>query len=147
MDEVRRLAHDLHSDLWNDRSLFEAIRAQAERVERVARVRVELRLEGDPPTLPPDTSTVLFRVFHVILANALRHSGADRIAITLDSTQGLTLTVADNGRGFDPQRIAANAGFLNIQKRCALIGHVAQCHTAPGQGCSWHIKPYSPHGT
>lgn len=53
MDEVRRLAHDLHSDLWNDRSLFDAIRAQAERVERVARVRVELRLEGAPPPCRP----------------------------------------------------------------------------------------------
>lgn len=147
MEEVRRLAHDLNSDLWKGRSLPDAISAEAERVERVARVQVHLLVQGPSPTLPPDTSTVLFRVFQVILANALKHSGADRIDIHLDTGQGLDLRITDNGMGFDPEHIEAHAGLVNIHKRCALIGYSAQCHTTPGGGCTWHIRSNAPHGT
>lgn len=147
MEEVRRLGHDLNSDLWKNRTLLDAISAEAERVERVARVQVHLLAEGPPPVLPVDTSIVLFRVFQVILANALKHSGADRIDIRLDTSDGLDLRITDNGVGFDPAKTEAHAGMLNIHKRCALIGFTAQCHAAPGNGCTWQIKPHTPHGT
>jgi len=141
VEEVRRLGHDLNTDMWQQRSLADAISAEAERVERVSRVRVHLHVVGTPPALEPDTSTVLFRVFQVILANALKHSGADRIDITLESEPRFSLTIADNGRGFDPATVTAHAGLLNIHKRCALIGWAAHCSTAQGNGCAWHLQP------
>lgn len=146
MEEVRRLGHDLNSDLWSDRTLIDAISAEAERLERVSRVQVHLQQEGRPLAPAPDISTVLYRVFQVILANALKHSGADRIDIHLSTIQGLELRITDNGMGFDPAQVQAHAGMVNIHKRCALIGYAAQCTTAPGGGCTWHIKP-TLHGT
>lgn len=146
-DEVRRLGHDLNSDLWQQRSLVDAISAEAERLERVARVQVHLLVKGIPPALEPDTSTVLFRVFQVIITNALKHSGADVIDITVAGEPHFALTITDNGMGFDPERTTAHAGLVNIHKRCALIGFVARCTTAPGGGCTWHLQPLSAHAT
>lgn len=148
LDEVRRLGHDLNTDLWQQRTLLNAISAEAERLERVARVQVHLEVKGTPHQPPADISTVLYRVFQVILTNALKHSGADRIDITLAPalangtiSHGLLLTITDNGMGFDPANTPAHAGLLNIDKRCALINYAAQCTTAPGGGCTWHLQP------
>lgn len=148
LDEVRRLGHDLNTDLWQQRSLVDAISAEAERLERVSRVQVHLLVNGQLPALPADHKTVLFRVFQLILTNALKHSGADSIDISLGpvlpggvAQGGLLLTIADNGRGFDPEHTQAHAGLVNIHKRCALIGYDAHCTTEPGGGCTWRLQP------
>lgn len=145
--EVRRLAHSLDSDLWQHRSLKDAIGAEAERLERVGRVKAQLLVIGEPPAQESAVKTILFRTFQEIIANAVKHSGADTIRITLQAGPGLSLSVSDNGRGFDPHGITANGGFTHIRKRCALIDYQAQCTTAPGQGCTWHLSPLPAHGT
>jgi len=147
LEEVRRLGHDLNTDLWQRRSLVEAISAEAERLKRVARVHVQLLVHGYAPTLDPDTSTVLFRVFQVIITNALKHSGAAMLEITLRCQPNFSFTVADNGVGFDPEHTEQHAGLVNIHKRCTLIGYKATCNTAPGKGCTWYIQPLQEHGT
>lgn len=148
LDEVRRLGHDLNSELWEKRSLADAICAEAERLERVARVQVHIQMVDNAPMPNGDTSTVLYRVFQVILANAIKHSGADRIGIVLrpaEDGRGLCLTVTDNGVGFDTASTPAHAGLVNIHKRCALIGYSAQCTTTPGSGCAWSLEPLPHH--
>lgn len=144
-DEVRRLGHDLNTDLWQHRSLVDAISAEAERLERVSRVHVHLLVGDQLPVLSADHSTVLFRVFQLIITNAVKHSGADRLDIGISATPQLTLTITDNGMGFDPAHTTAHAGLVNIHKRCALIGYAAQCTTTPGGGCTWHLQPLSAH--
>lgn len=141
LDEVRRVGRDLDRHLWEKRSLADAISAEAERVERVARVEAHLEQVGTLPVLPTDTTTVLFRVFQEVLSNAIKHSGADRIQIRLTATPGLTMEITDNGRGFDPARTLHRHGLDNIRERCALIGYTATCNTSPGHGCTWRIAP------
>lgn len=143
--EIRRMSHDLHGELWKERSFVDAISAEAERLQRVARVQVHLLQDDILPDLAPDTKIILFRVFQVILTNALKHSGADRIDIVLKATPGLVIIVSDNGMGFDPQRVNPHAGMNNIHQRCAVIGYHATCQTATNGGCTWRIQPLAEH--
>ena len=150
LEEVRRLGHDLNGDLWDNRSLADAICAEAERLERVARVQVHIQVPTGVLALPGDTSTILYRVFQVILANAVKHSGADQMDIVLRPIEygsGVCLVVTDNGVGFDATSTPSHAGLVNIHKRCALIGYHAQCTTTPGAGCTWTIEPLPHHAT
>ena len=147
IEEVRRLGHSLNSDLWQQGSLADAISAEAERVERVGRVAAHVIVKGTLPVLSPDTSTILFRVFQEVVNNALKHSGADTLTITLSGSPTFCLTVADNGKGFDATRTVAQGGLVNIPRRCALVGFSAQCTTAPGLGCVWTLEPTPAHGT
>lgn len=140
IDEVRRLGRTLNTDLWAERSLAEAIQAEAVRLERVSHVKAHVLLNGDVPELPPDSKTILFRVFQEIIANALRHGGADMIEIELRGGEHFQLSVADNGRGFDPGSIKQESGMLNIRRRCALIGFEAACTSSIGNGCHWKIR-------
>lgn len=147
VEEVRRLGHSLNSDLWRHRSLADAISAEAERLERVGRIHAYVEVNGTLPELPPDSSTVLFRVFQEVVNNALKHSGASVINIVLDGRGGPLLTVADNGAGFDAEHTVGNGGLVNIRRRCALIGYEALCTSAPGTGCTWRIQQLNEHGT
>lgn len=146
VEEVRRLGHSLNSDMWRLRSLADAISAETDRLQRVGRIHACVEVNGPLPELPPDSSTVLFRVFQEVVNNALKHSGANAINIVLDGRGDPLLTVTDNGAGFDAERTAGNGGLVNIRKRCALIGYTASCTSAPGQGCTWRIQQLNEHG-
>jgi signal transduction histidine kinase len=146
IDEVRRLGRDLNTDLWEERSLVEAIQAECSRLERVGRMRVEVVVKNNPPMLPAETKTILFRIFQEIIANSLKHGGADRMEIIVHGGENIRLVISDNGRGFDPAAVRKSAGLVNIHRRSELIGYEARCTTAQGKGCTWVIEPRD-HGT
>ncbi len=147
IEEVRRLGRTLNTDMWEDHGLQEAIQVEAGRLERVARVKAHVLLDGDPPELASDTKTILFRVFQEIISNALRHGSADLLEIRIGGNSGTLLTVSDNGSGFDPDMVRKGSGLLNIRRRCELIGLEAVCSSAPGRGTTWQIKQRITDGT
>lgn len=140
IEEVRRLGRTLNSDTWHDRSFLDAVSTEAARVERVGRIGAPLLITGPPPEFPPDTKTVLFRVFQEIMSNSLRHAKATTIRIALDGGPPFVLRVQDNGTGFAETQAGSGSGLANIRRRCALIGFRAELVTAPGAGCTWIIQ-------
>ena len=61
-------------------------------------------LDFDPTAeLDVEREALCFRVAQEAVRNALKHSGADRVDVSLQrSEEGVRLTIADDGRGFDP---------------------------------------------
>ena len=147
VEEVRRLGHDLNSDRWQHRSLVDAISAEAERLERVGRLHAHVTVQGTHPPLPPGTSIVLFRAFQEVVNNALKHSGADTLHFTVAGAPLPTITIRDNGRGFDTAAHQSPGGLNGVKHRCALVDYIATCTSAPGQGCTWTFEPRTTHGT
>ncbi len=147
VEEVRRLGHDLNSDRWQHRSLVDAISAEAERLERVGRLHAHVTVEGAHPPLPAGTSIVLFRAFQEVVNNALKHSGADTLHFTVAGAPLPTITIRDNGRGFDTAAHQSPGGLNGVKHRCALVDYTATCTSAPGQGCTWTFTPRTDHGT
>jgi hypothetical protein len=140
--ELRRLGRDLNTDLWQQRSLVDAISAEADRIERVARVRVHVEVQGTPPALPPDHTTILFRVLQEVVNNALKHSRADTLTITLAAGPPWSLTLSDNGRGFDATTTAGHPPPLRPHRPGGHLHHRAR----PGlhldhhpHTCPWNI--------
>lgn len=147
VEEVRRLGHDLNSDRWQHRSLVDAISAEAERLERVGRLHAHVTVQVTHPPLPAGTSIVLFRAFQEVVNNALKHSGADTLHFTVAGAPLPTITIRDNGRGFDTAAHQSPGGLNGVKHRCALVDYAATCVSAPGQGCTWTFTPRTDHGT
>ncbi len=139
ISEVRRLGHTLNTNMWEKRTLEEALRDLTEQLGRTGRLSAHVVVKGRPAQLPGDVSTILFRVCQEVVTNAVKHSGADTLTITLHSSP-LGITLADNGKGFDPATANANAGLSNIKQRCSLIGFEAECRSALGEGCTWYLR-------
>lgn len=88
---------------------------------------------------------ILFRIMQEGLNNVIKHAQANRIELSLGSTENyLILVIWDNGKGFLADPISERGmGLLNITKRAELIGGKAEINSAPGEGTKIELKvPY-----
>src|SRR5580658_1089793 len=96
----------------------------------------EVRLAAaDVPDLDPRVQAAAFRVAQEALHNALRHSGASEVSLTLSRARGrVVLEVADDGTGFDPELASAGLGLTSMRERAAAVGGTLRVSSAPGAG-------------
>ena len=100
---------------------------------------------GAPPTglrLAMQTRREVFLIFKELLNNTLKYAQARTVRVSLAfGPHQLRLTVADDGRGFDPAAPAQGGGhgLPNTQARAALLGGKLALDTAPGRGTQWQL--------
>jgi two-component system sensor histidine kinase UhpB len=108
---------------------------------------------GPPPgrcdRLPDEVETTFFRIAQESLTNAVRHGHAQQVCITLRQTAAqATLTVVDDGHGFDHVAIRAGLrdrsqrrglGFEGMAERARLLGGTLRVRTRPGHGCAVRV--------
>jgi signal transduction histidine kinase len=80
-------------------------------------------MADDAAAVPRDTEVVLLRCAQEGLANVRNHSGAQTASIRLDNAAAATtLTVADDGCGFDPSLPSLGFGLAGMRDRLTLVG-------------------------
>lgn len=142
MDQVRFLSHSLHNDFINDGGLLRVIAQETERVKSLGKLQVSFDSDSEEPDLSKDARTVAFRLFQEALNNALKHSGASLLQITLRGHGGLFLRLQDNGKGFDRSLMdfaSPGMGLKNMPRRAALAGLECKIDSAPGEGCNFIV--------
>jgi two-component system NarL family sensor kinase len=127
LGEVRRISHDLRPAILDDLGLAAALAHLAQECTQSGAAPVHFAAHGDSCDLPDVINTALFRVAQEALTNSGRHAGAHRIDLTLARGKGkVTLTVADDGRGFDGEGVESHPqrgiGLRNIMERIEAIG-------------------------
>jgi signal transduction histidine kinase len=90
---------------------------------------------GELPALSAHCETALYRVAQEALNNALRHSGASQICVTLAARQRrVILEVTDHGRGFAAEAPSGGLGLASMRERAAAAGGTLTIVSAPGEG-------------
>ncbi len=133
LGEVRRISHDLRPAILDDLGLAAALDHLAEEFTHNSAVPVRFVAEGRTDALADVVNTVLFRIAQEALTNIERHAGAQHIDMSLvRKGRCVTLTIADDGSGFDPAGIASHPkrgiGLRNMMERMDAIGghlHIA----------------------
>lgn len=110
-------------------------------VEPIRSRGVEVEVHYEHCRLNPDEARLMFRVAQEALRNVARHSGAKHVRVAVTTSNGKrTLTVSDDGRGFDAAALEGRRrhGHMGL----ALLGSLAEdsdCElhvdSSPGQGC------------
>lgn len=98
---------------------------------------VDVRFEAAPqlPVIGAQRETSVYRVAQEALQNALRHSGAATVCVSLSARRGrVVLEVADRGRGFTPQAAPGGLGLASMRERAQAAGAALTVRSAPGQG-------------
>ena len=138
--DVREAILGLRESSRADRHLFESLRIYLEKYSRQSNVeaRLEGAVEGDPQ-LPLGAEIQVIRVIQEALTNVRKHSGARHAVVRVTSDPaGVTLTVEDDGRGFDPNtemiKRDESFGMRTMRERMELVGGTLSVHSAPGQG-------------
>ena len=135
--ELRLIIEELRPAGLEGKGLAEAVKEYASRWQQHTGIRVETLIQGER-ALPLDIEQALYRVLQEALSNVSRHAEAETVTITLRMAPDLlTLTVADTGRGFKPDAIAANSlGLTSMKQRMELVGGRLQVESKLATGTS-----------
>lgn len=140
---LRLLSHDLHPNLLKHAGLAAALESHCAEFERQYHIRVSFHAEGRVEPANPVVVLSLFRIAQEALRNAARHGQAHQIALNL-SEQGdsLTLSIADDGWGFDPGGVRNNGGLglVSIEERARLVKGQVTIHSGPQQGTTISVR-------
>ncbi len=127
--EVRRISHALRPAMLDDLGLAAALDQLIRELRSETGFEVgytQIAHSGAPP-LPAAVNTALFRIAQEALTNLIRHAQATRGSLSLEvSSHAVSLSVADNGRGFDVERTQADphggVGLRNMRERIDALG-------------------------
>jgi signal transduction histidine kinase len=116
-----------------------AIDGAARQITETKDVRLKLKLEAEPHGLKPEIEYNLLRIASEAISNAVKHSGARTIEVTLKAISGtLRLCVADDGAGCEPSLNGhlrpGHYGLIGMRERAAQIGAEFEFESAPGRG-------------
>lgn len=93
-----------------------------------ARVRLTIEGAGAPPAT---TDEDILMLASEALSNALRHSGADNVSVTLETGDGgVALTVTDDGSGFEDSEARRGMGLANMRARAKAMGATFELETS-----------------
>lgn len=134
-DELRLMLHRLRSPILEQGNLLEALRYQAALFGERSPVPIEVSSDGKPRRLEPKVEHALLRIAQEAINNALKHAEANRIEVSLDFEEGqTTLSVRDDGKGFDPAVAGSGLGSETIRNRAESIGGTVAVRSAQGSG-------------
>jgi two-component system sensor histidine kinase UhpB len=135
LDEVRRIARELRPEALDDLGLVNALIALCSRVGAQGGPVVRRELQGKLPPLSPDVELVIYRIAQESLTNALRHSGARSVTVSLQAdAETLTLRVADDGKGVPAQLPSGTAGIAGMRERAMLVDGRLSIQSRPNEG-------------
>lgn len=137
---MRGLIRALRPVELGSRSLAAALESLLDEVGERQGIATELQVQGQG-VLPAGIEDALFRIAQEAVSNAVRHAQPTRISLTLHrSGSDLSLTVADDGSGFDPKTVATHIGLGSMRERAAEIGGQLNIQSRTGAGCTVQLR-------
>jgi signal transduction histidine kinase len=101
---------------------------------------IDIRIDGESRNLKPLVRDEAFRIAGEALRNAIKHSGAQHVTVTIHyERRQLRLVVRDDGKGIDAetlarQQAASHFGLPGMRERAAIVKGQLEVRSAPGAG-------------
>lgn len=138
IEEIRKLSKTLVTPSLGETDLKSALEGLLKEVEYMNTLKVDLvfNIEEDQD-IEDKKKLTIYRIVQEQLNNIHKHANADKVKITLKSDENnLSLSVSDNGKGFDVQTKAKGIGLKNIISRVEFYAGSVNVISAPGAGCT-----------
>jgi signal transduction histidine kinase len=141
LQEMRLLLYELRAPLLEQTDLVQAIDTRLNLVERRAGLLADFQVALAQRPLPQALELELYRLTIESLNNVVKHANARRVGVDLSVTRyHLTLTITDDGCGFEPPQKSGGFGLQGMQERVDRLGGTLEIISAPGQGTKILIK-------
>ena len=135
LQEARRSVMALSPRRAEGADLLSALKTLADRLLAGTDIQVELAQTGQPRRLRPKLEDDLLRMAQELLTNALRHGHARWVRAVLHfEGRRVTLTVEDDGQGFNPTATAGGYGMRSIRDTLHQLGGRMEIDSTPGFG-------------
>ncbi|ROQ73970.1 Sensor histidine kinase LiaS [Streptomyces sp. ADI92-24] len=143
VDELRAAVVELRPAALDEDGLIATLRTQIQVLDRAHTARVTFESLG-VRALPAAQEEALLRVSQEALHNALRHSGAAHVDVTLVRRgSGTVLRITDDGQGFEPaatRQAGRHLGLVSMRDRASGVGGNLTVESAPGKGTTIEME-------
>ena len=144
-EALRRVTLELRPAALDEFGFVTALRYLVDEWRRATGIAVEFQVVGEEVPLPAEIAITLYRLTQEALTNVAKHAGGPSFAtvVLLFDPDFFTLTVDDDGIGFDPEVASAlclasqgKLGLVGMRERLCLVGGSLELESSPGHGAS-----------
>jgi signal transduction histidine kinase/ligand-binding sensor domain-containing protein len=144
VEEVREIARNLRPYHLDRLGLTEALEDMIEKVAASTTIRLIPELVPLDDLFSKEAAITLYRVVQESLNNIVKHSQASEARVSVErKSDAVTITIADNGRGFAPPRAEAKGGgfgLAGMAERARILGGELSLHSREGQGTIVRVR-------
>jgi len=141
--DLRKVAHNLMPEALVKYGLVEALRDFCDTVQSSTNLKIIYQPFGENRKLTNTAEVFIYRIIQELVNNAVKHADAKQVIVQLTtSSNKMTITVEDDGKGFDAT-LSANRkgdGLDNIKYRVQYFNGSIDTVTSPGNGTSVNIE-------
>jgi NarL family two-component system sensor histidine kinase LiaS len=144
--EMTRLIEDLRPESLYAQGLAETLNDFTLLLGAREHLLIYLDVHGNDRLLPPTVAEALYRAAQEALNNVARHACATRVDVDLRCIpEQVSLTIEDNGVGFDPSEAHKGLGLGHMRERIMEVGGVLSVESQPGIGTTVAAEVALPH--
>lgn len=139
IQSTKELSSTLRPGILNGLGLEASVREYVREFGRRSGLSAAFSTNLHDVPLASEVTGSLYRIVQEALTNVARHAVATQVTVTVQRTaHTLTVSVIDNGKGFDPARVSDPhaIGLAGMRERARLIGGVLTIRSTPGTGAS-----------
>lgn len=142
LERIRGICNQLMPQVLIRKGLITAIQEFITEINN--RIPIKMEFEHDQVTIPSETEIHLYRMIQEIVNNAIKHSGADKITIGINTSKDkLIIKIQDNGKGFNNEKVkreSTGLGLKNILSRVDILKGEMYLVSEPTRGTSFTIE-------
>jgi two-component system sensor histidine kinase UhpB len=137
LEEIRGVARRLRPPELDELGVRVALEAHARSM--VEGQRMEIRFDGEVPSLSRESALALFRIVQEAISNAVLHSGADTVTVTFgQDAESVVTEIVDDGSGFEPDTALVHTGqslgLFGMHERAGYVQGELSLESGPGRG-------------
>ena len=139
----RTLFNSLHPSMLDEIGLEAAIQWHMKNVFKLSNIEAVIDSNIENEKFSKDINLGFFRIFQESLTNVLRYSKATQVSIKIfKNTESLYMTIADNGIGFDVEKVDVKQhhGLLGMRERAYALNGKIEIQSASGKGTKVEVQ-------
>lgn len=138
--EIRRIAYNLMPPDIQHKALAEILGILLRRQAIASTLDIRFTHASVPDDLSELIMLNVYRIVQELVHNVIKHAQANYLKIDLEgTTEGIILTVEDDGQGFEIEMVTSGLGLRNIHSRVHLLKGKIEVHSAPKAGTRYRI--------
>ncbi len=140
--EVKRMQQDLRPSLLEDLGLLVTVGWLCREFgEAHADMRIVRDINIRETEIPASLKLIIFRIFQEALNNVAKHSQASLVRLSLNKvSEGIELTISDNGQGFDVKETPRHGlGLVTMRQRAELSNGSFAIESVKGKGTTVRV--------
>lgn len=139
--EVRKVAHNLMPDVLQRHNLEDALLLYCSQINKGGALQIDLHCDGALEQLSKSEELVLYRIMQELIQNVVKHARATHAEIQImQYDNSLSLTVEDNGQGFDVAEHNGGFGLQNLRYRIQALQGAIHLTSVKGKSTTIYIE-------